>query len=165
MLFNFQESISNLSRQFKNNKKTSHKEKYKVAQGIHERLKQIIEDVSELLEISVFNLIANYMPICFPIVPNSKYILFISLLASAWSSRCIFVAIVRDKAFGLPANQCQKSFVFNDGRRKRETLWKSPNPILKGRYKVTICMNLQNYSFLPMLFLNLNFLPRIYNGN
>ena len=61
-MFNFQESISNLSRQFKNNKKTSHKEKYKVAQGIHERLKQIIEDVSDLLKISVFNLIANYIP-------------------------------------------------------------------------------------------------------
>lgn len=44
--FEFQESISNLARQFKNNKKTSQKEKYKVAQGIHERLKNIGEDVS-----------------------------------------------------------------------------------------------------------------------
>ena len=47
LINNLQESISTLARQFKTNKKTSHREKYKVAQGIHERLKQVVEDVRE----------------------------------------------------------------------------------------------------------------------
>ena len=42
----FQESIGTVARQYKTNKKASLRERYKVAQTLHERLKRIIEDVS-----------------------------------------------------------------------------------------------------------------------
>jgi hypothetical protein len=43
-----QESIGGLGRQYKT-KKASTKERYKVAQNLHERLKRILEDVSPSL--------------------------------------------------------------------------------------------------------------------
>ena len=62
MVFLFQESIGSMARQYKQNKKASLREKYRVAQALMERLGKIAEDVSDL-EVSFLNSQPNFFPV------------------------------------------------------------------------------------------------------